>query len=92
MQDNQLWSYINALNCQGIGLSEEESAMTIYPNPSGGEVYLSGKQNVKAVYDLNGREVNFEQEGSKVTFSKEMRGLIVLLMENGSRIRIRLQN
>lgn len=89
--DSQLWAYINALNCQGIGLSEEESAITVYPNPSEGEVYIPANHQVRAVFDLYGRQVAFRQEGSKLSFEEAVQGLFVLVLDNGSSTLIQVQ-
>lgn len=61
--DNTLWDYINKLSCAPTGIDEESTmSFTIYPNPAGDHVTISGANDLAAIrlYDILGNLV-YEQ-------------------------------
>lgn len=82
--DNQLWTYIAQLNCNGIGLEEvNEDKLTVYPNPGTGLFYLPQGKSLLRVSHADGRSYKYEQHGEKVQFFGP-KGLYLLSFTDGS--------
>lgn len=83
--DDQLWTYIMNLNCQGIALQEEElKSDYIYPNPSQGIFHLpQGKELVKVV-NARGQLIRVPV-GSPVDLRGQAPGLYCFTFRDGSR-------
>lgn len=80
--DNVLWDYINKLNCNAVGISEQtvEKNTYIYPNPSTGSFTISSPQEIKTitVFDVLGRETALNFEGNIVECTSLVKGIYLL--------------
>jgi len=83
--DEDLWQHINALNCTGVSLPEESpSAPELYPNPAKDWLMIPPKKELKALYNVQGQELDFSREGDKLYFKSSYRGLILVRFKDGS--------
>lgn len=82
--DDQLWTYIMNLNCQGIALQEvEPKSGYIYPNPSQGIFHLPEGKELSKVFNARGQLIELPARSS-VDLRGQAPGLYWFTFKDGS--------
>ncbi len=73
--NDQIWEYMNQLNCNGVGLAETTATnVELYPNPTEGALHIAAEQPILSTefFTLSGTKLsNQAWETNKVTLSVE---------------------
>ena len=65
-------------------LSNEE--VLIYPNPSKGNFSVKGNLELVSIHLLDGKVVDYTQEGRTYTVGKIVSGILILTLKEGDRL------
>lgn len=85
--DDQLWTYIMNLNCQGISLEEEPLSALIYPNPSEGVFHLPKGKEIIGFSNSSGQFYPYLAH-AELNLSAYPNGLYLLFFKDGSTARV----